>query len=144
MTLILDHINGSNHDDRLENLRWVCPNCNQQLDTTNGKNKVKTSVKIKIKEEIEEKKYFCEKCGAEITRNSKSGLCFSCSTKEKRTCERPTREELKKLIRTVPFTRIAEQYGVSDNAIRKWCDAENLPRTKREIQSYSDEQWALI
>jgi predicted RNA-binding Zn-ribbon protein involved in translation (DUF1610 family) len=41
LTLILDHINGNNHDDRLENLRWVCPNCNQQLDTTNGKNIVK-------------------------------------------------------------------------------------------------------
>ena len=38
LTLILDHINGINNDDRLENLRWVCPNCNQQLDTTNGKN----------------------------------------------------------------------------------------------------------
>ena len=38
LTLILDHINGKNKDDRLENLRWVCPNCNYQLDTTNGKN----------------------------------------------------------------------------------------------------------
>lgn len=28
LTLILDHINGTNNDDRLENLRWVCPNCN--------------------------------------------------------------------------------------------------------------------
>lgn len=34
LTLILDHINGKNNDDRLENLRWVCPNCNQQLPTT--------------------------------------------------------------------------------------------------------------
>lgn len=34
LTLILDHINGKNTDDRLENLRWVCPNCNQQLSTT--------------------------------------------------------------------------------------------------------------
>lgn len=39
LTLILDHINGSNHDDRLENLRWVCPNCNQQLDTTGYRGK---------------------------------------------------------------------------------------------------------
>lgn len=38
LTLILDHINGINNDDRLENLRWVCPNCNQQLDTTGFKN----------------------------------------------------------------------------------------------------------
>lgn len=39
LTLILDHINGDNRDDRLGNLRWVCPNCNQQLDTTGYKNK---------------------------------------------------------------------------------------------------------
>ena len=34
LTLILDHINGINNDNRLENLRFVCPNCNQQLPTT--------------------------------------------------------------------------------------------------------------
>ena len=38
MSLILDHINGHNHDNRLENLRWVCPNCNSQLDTTGARN----------------------------------------------------------------------------------------------------------
>lgn len=38
MTLILDHINGKNKDDRLENLRWVCPNCNSQLPTTGSRN----------------------------------------------------------------------------------------------------------
>lgn len=38
LTLTLDHINGINNDDRLENLRWVCPNCDRQLDTFAGKN----------------------------------------------------------------------------------------------------------
>lgn len=38
LTLTLDHINGHNHDDRLENLRWICPNCDRQLDTFAGKN----------------------------------------------------------------------------------------------------------
>ena len=61
-----------------------------------------------------------------------------------RMVERPSREELKQLIRTTPFTTIAKQYGVTDNAIRKWCDFENLPRTKKEINSYSDEEWELI
>lgn len=39
MALILDHINGINNDNRIENLRIVCPNCNATLDTHCGKNK---------------------------------------------------------------------------------------------------------
>ena len=38
ISLILDHINGNNKDDRLCNLRWVCPNCNSQLETTGARN----------------------------------------------------------------------------------------------------------
>ena len=55
-----------------------------------------------------------------------------------------SREELKKLIRTTPFTTIGKQYGVTDNAVRKWCDKYNLPRKVKEIKSYSDEEWKLI
>jgi len=61
-----------------------------------------------------------------------------------RTTVRPSREELKKLIRTTAFTKIAEQYGVSDNAIRKWCIAEHLPSKKTEIKKYTDIEWAQI
>jgi len=33
ISLILDHINGINNDNRLKNLRIVCPNCNATLPT---------------------------------------------------------------------------------------------------------------
>lgn len=35
----LDHFNGINTDNRLENLRLLCPNCHSQTDTYTGKNK---------------------------------------------------------------------------------------------------------
>lgn len=35
----LDHINGIHTDNRLENLRLLCPNCHAQTDTYRGKNK---------------------------------------------------------------------------------------------------------
>ena len=38
LSLVLDHINGINNDNKLENLRWVCPNCNSQLPTFAGRN----------------------------------------------------------------------------------------------------------
>ena len=36
LKLILDHKNGNNSDDRHENLRFLCPNCNSQLEETQG------------------------------------------------------------------------------------------------------------
>jgi len=41
LNLHLDHINGDNTDNRLENLRMLCPNCHSQTDTYAGKNKGK-------------------------------------------------------------------------------------------------------
>lgn len=41
LSLQLDHINGINNDHRLENLRFLCPNCHSQTETYAGKNKSK-------------------------------------------------------------------------------------------------------
>ena len=41
MPLILDHVNGINNDNRLENLRFVCSNCDSQLPTYKSKNRKK-------------------------------------------------------------------------------------------------------
>jgi 5-methylcytosine-specific restriction endonuclease McrA len=38
LTFHVDHINGIVSDHRLENLRFLCPNCHQQTDNWGGKN----------------------------------------------------------------------------------------------------------
>lgn len=43
LTLTLDHINGKHLDHRIENLRFLCPNCHSQTPTFSGKNKATTS-----------------------------------------------------------------------------------------------------
>lgn len=136
LTLILDHINGNNHDDRLDNLRWVYPNCNQQLSTTGARNIKKISLK---------KLYYCVDCGKEIS--SRSTRCFKCYQKNKVIPQGQmlvSREELKDLIRSTPFTQIGKRFGVSDNAVRKWCDKYHLPRRSSEIKKYSNEDWSKI
>lgn len=39
LNMHLDHINGNRNDNRLENLRLLCPNCHSQTSTYSGRNK---------------------------------------------------------------------------------------------------------
>lgn len=50
IVLDLDHINGNNRDHRLENLRYLCPNCHSQTDTFKGRNKNSGKKKVSDKE----------------------------------------------------------------------------------------------
>jgi hypothetical protein len=105
ISLILDHINGKWDDNRLENIRILCPNCNATLDTHCGKNRKKEENKSRRKIQIGEKKY-SEK---ELER-----------FKQKRKVERPPYEILKKEVENFGYLPTGKKYGVSDNAIRKW------------------------
>lgn len=133
ITLQLDHINGINTDNNLENLRLLCPNCHSQTDTYTGRNVYKNNqtntdnnkTNVIIYPEIiqQEKKYSlltCNTCNTQITKKSKTGICQSCHKKNTRIVERPSYETLLNDIQELGYVQTGKKYGVSDNSIRKW------------------------
>lgn len=101
-----------------------------------------------IHKQTENQKYLkiCLYCKKEFypTHSEQKYCSYECSAKGQQKVDRPEREELKELIRNKPFLQIGKIYGVSDNAIRKWCDRYNLPRKTSEIKKYTDEEWIKI
>lgn len=127
LSLTLDHINGINTDDRLQNLRWICPNCDRQLDTFCSKNNRRERIN-------KAQKHFCQNCGAEIA--SSSNLCIKCYGLSQRKVDRPVRDELEKILieNKGNFTKVGSLFSVSDNTIRKWCKGYGLPYRSRDYK----------
>jgi len=99
MSLILDHKNGINNDNRLENLQIVCPNCNATLPThCRGKNKMD---KINQKKELKKNKFIIR-------------------SMNQRKVKRPIFDDLKKEIINFGLEGVGRKYGVTGNAIKKW------------------------
>jgi hypothetical protein len=94
MSLILDHINGVNNDNRIENLRIVCPNCNATLDTH-----CRGYIGLLNKE------------NKKIKKRNRQHL---------RIVNRPSYEILIQDINSLGYCGTGRKYGVSDNSIRKW------------------------
>lgn len=109
MGLILDHINGVYNDNRLDNLRIVCPNCNATLDTHCGKHNSKRNKKL-IELGLSEK----TDLRTVLTENKKI------SAFNRRKVERPSKPELLAEVEKNGYSATGRKYGVSDNAIRKW------------------------
>lgn len=84
----------------------------------------------------------CQRCGKNISNTAE--YCPECSHLISRLVERPDREKLKYLIRNETFVSIGKYFNLSDNAIRRWCKTENLPYRKKDIKSYTDEEWEKL
>lgn len=123
MSLILDHINGVPDDNRLENLRIVCPNCAATLDTHCGrKNRREAEIrKCRHCERTFEAKYrkhrYCSHaCGCRWDRSRLRGRPKPASRK----VERPPYEQLLAEVKATSYCAVGRKYGVSDNAVHKW------------------------
>ena len=133
----------------------ICPICNKILKSKKAQmckecyNKSKKQTKLihkpKNKQKNKSTKEICPICNKNL-KSKKAQMCRKCKDKIKSEQKSSviTREELKELIRTKSFLQISKIFNVSDNAIRKWCDKYKLPRHKREIDNYTDEEWKKI
>lgn len=137
--LEIHHIDGDYTNNTEENLQVLCPNCHSLTGTYKSLNKIGREGREFYSNRKENR---CIDCGTIISDNATR--CRHCQGKTR--IEQPpiSREELKQLIRTTPFTTIGKAYNISDNAIKKWCDKYNLPRLKRDINNLSNKEWEKI
>lgn len=124
LSLHLDHINGDPLDHRLENLRFLCPNCHSQTPTFSGRN---ASRPVTNK---------CVDCAGAILR--KSTRCGECNKLFRRRSAKtkiswPCAESIIERIDSgESILSIGATLGVSDNAVRKYLRRRNRrPITQR-------------
>lgn len=120
IALILDHVNGVRDDNRLENLRIVCPNCAATLDTHCGR-----------KTRVTRYPRSCRRCAKDfVPRSPRQRYCSrECGIRwdrrgrklpGARRVDRPPPARLRRDVEEVGYSAVGRRYGVSDNAIRKW------------------------
>ena len=132
LVLQLDHINGDYRDNRLENLRLLCPNCHSQTETFGSKNLVEYNPENKqfIIPRLPNK---CLECQKEIGNDCQvCGECYRLYRKKYQKInhqykiEWPEDDKLLELLKQSNFVQLGISLGVSGNAIRKRLACKGL------------------
>lgn len=73
----------------------------------------------------------CVDCGKTISQGSLR--CVDCANIYQRRAERPPKEQLALEVIELGFEGVGYKYGVTGNAIKKWCVSYGLPKLKKDL-----------
>ena len=68
----------------------------------------------------------CIICGTTVTTPQNKYCSYKCYRLAMRKVDRPSKEELRLLLNQKSFRAVGRQFGVSDNAVRKWARSYSL------------------
>ena len=109
LALQVDHINGDSRDSRIENVRFICPNCHSQTHTFGARTRRKE-----------------RRCGCGTLAARYGQFCYQCAS-ENNCSDRPSRRKISwpeisilvRMVEDTSYSAAARSLGVSDNAVRK-------------------------
>lgn len=87
-----------------------------------------------IRKPLSELNTICPICGG--YKDKDANICLECYNLSQRKVERPDVMTLAQDIVSTNFSATGRKYGVSDNAIRKWCVSYGIPKTKKELKEW--------
>ncbi len=158
LVLHVDHIDGCRLNNGVENLRFLCPNCHSQTDTYAGRNKRRGHHPFTITEseiykflnsldDITRHDYFlttptqiiCDKFHITVQTISRYKKIFKITSKFPTSYQSrsPSKEQLTEDVKNMSMVAVGRKYGVTDNAVRRWCKKYGIDKSMMKFSHKS-------
>jgi hypothetical protein len=125
---VVHHLDGDRANNRIENLLVLEKSQHTKLHEwldrgapfteKEGVDRV-NSVESKANE-------FCKVCNSTLQRKQSMYCSVTCRAKDAQRTERPTKEQLERLLEDHSYLALGRMFSVSDNAVRKWAKKYDL------------------